>query len=65
MVNKVMRRHVTWPTAGLPHDPFNNTRVGGGRHLWATNIDPTETNNWQPNQSRGFVRRNDEGLGSS
>lgn len=46
---------MTWP----PHDLFNNTRVGGGRHLWATNIDPTQTNKWQPNQSRGIVRRKD------
>jgi len=41
-----MRRHVTWQK---PRNSFNNTSVGGGRQLEATDIDLTRTNEWQPN----------------
>lgn len=38
-------------TARLPHGSFNNSRVGGGRQLGATDIDLTQTTEWQPNLS--------------
>lgn len=38
-------------TARLPHGSFNNSRVGGGGQLGATDIDLTQTSEWQPNLS--------------